>query len=178
METLVEQRRDTRTNLSWPVSIWLPEANRFFNGRSANISKTGVFVCVPMTTPVRTGHLVEVNFPRTTALAKEKGGFARIKSGKVVRVERKSMLKNGNIGVAIQFQQSNQPLLSASHKAGIIRTWGILGVNLRIKRASFRTKCASLFANALNFRANAQVFEPFAQVGLQKFAKMSKSCTK
>ena len=104
METLVEQRRDMRTNLSWPVSIWLPEANRFFNGRSANISKTGVFVCVPMTTPVRTGHMVEVNFPRTMALAKEKGGFARIKSGKVVRVERKSMLKNGNIGVAIQFQ--------------------------------------------------------------------------
>ena len=104
METLVEQRKHTRTNLSWPVSIWLPEANRFFNGRSTNISKTGVFVSVPITTPVRPGHTVEVNFPRTAALAKEKGQFARIKAGKVVRVERKNMLKDANIGVAIRFE--------------------------------------------------------------------------
>jgi len=103
METLIEQRRDIRTELCWPVSIWLPEANRFFNGRSSNISKTGVFITVPMTTPVRTGNAVEVNFPRTEALAREKGQFAR-KNGKVVRVERKDVLKNANIGIAIAFE--------------------------------------------------------------------------
>ena len=103
METLIEQRRDSRTSLSWPVSIWLPEANRFFNGRSSNISKTGVFLTVPMTVPVRAGNVVEINFPRTEALAKEKGQFARIKSGRVVRVERRDMLKSANIGVAIAF---------------------------------------------------------------------------
>ena len=103
METLVEQRKDTRTNVSWPVSMWLPEANRFFNGRSSNISKTGVFVSVPMTAPVRAGHTIEINFPRTIPLAKKKGRFARIKSGKVVRVERRNMLKDAHIGVAIQF---------------------------------------------------------------------------
>ncbi len=47
---------------------------------------------------------LEINFPRTTALAKEKGSFARIKSGKVVRVERRSILKNASIGVAISFE--------------------------------------------------------------------------
>ena len=104
METLVEQRKEARTELSWPVSIWLPEANRFFNGRSSNISKAGVFVTVPITTPVRAGHLVEINFPRTTALAKRKGSFARIKGGEVVRVERRNMLKDANIGVAIRFE--------------------------------------------------------------------------
>ena len=104
METLIEQRKDIRTSLSWPVSLWLPEANRFFNGRSSNISKTGVFVMVPMMTPVRPGHIVEINFPRTMVLAKEKGRFARIKSGKVVRVERRNMLKDANIGVAIAFE--------------------------------------------------------------------------
>ena len=103
METLVEQRKDTRTNVSWPVSMWLPEANRFFNGRSNNISKTGVFVSVPLTTPVRLGHTVEINFPRTVSLARQKGQFARIKSGKVIRVERKNMLKDAHIGIAIQF---------------------------------------------------------------------------
>ena len=104
METLVEQRKSTRTNLSWPVSVWLPEANRFFNGRSTNISKSGVYVTVPMTMPVRAGNVVEINFPRTMALARKKGQFARIKSGKVVRVERRSMLKDANIGIAIQFE--------------------------------------------------------------------------
>ncbi len=104
METLIEQRKDTRTSLSWPVSIWLPEANRFFNGQSSNISKTGVFITLPMTVPVKAGNTVEINFPRTEALAKEKGRFARIKSGKVVRIERKDILKNANIGVAIAFE--------------------------------------------------------------------------
>ncbi|GAF70779.1 unnamed protein product [marine sediment metagenome] len=103
METLIEQRKDARTAVSWPVSVWLPEANRFFNGRSSNISKTGVFVTVPITMPVRLGHTVEINFPRTVTLAKQKGQFARIKSGEVVRVDRKNMLKDASIGVAIAF---------------------------------------------------------------------------
>ena len=103
METLVEQRKNARTALSWPVSLWLPKANRFFNGRSANVSKTGVFVTLPIMTPVRPGNTVEINFPRTTTLAKEKGQYARVKSGKVVRVDRKNMLKNAKIGVAIAF---------------------------------------------------------------------------
>jgi hypothetical protein len=103
MEIIVEQRGNTRTNLSWPVSVWLPAAKRFFYGRSANISKTGVFVRLPVTTPVRAGQEIEINFPRTAALAKEKGRFARIKSGKVLRVERQNMLKDASIGVAVQF---------------------------------------------------------------------------
>jgi len=104
MDTLVEQRKDVRTELSWPVSIWMPELKRFINGKTFNISKTGVFATVSLTTPIRTGHLVELNFPRTQTLAKRKGQFARIKSGKVVRVERRNMLKDATIGVAIQFE--------------------------------------------------------------------------
>jgi hypothetical protein len=56
-----------------------------------------------MTTPVRPGQTVEINLPRTPSLAKERGGFARIKGGKVVRVDRNNMLKEANIGVAIKF---------------------------------------------------------------------------
>lgn len=104
MQTLTEQRKDSRNIVSWPVSVWIPEANRFFNGRSCNVSKTGVFVRLPLTTPVRAGQLVELNFPRTTALAEEKGQFARIKKGKVVRVERKNVLDTAEIGVGIAFQ--------------------------------------------------------------------------
>ena len=103
MGTMVEQRADNRTDLAWPVSMWLPEANRFFNGRSANISRTGVMVAMPMTTPVKEGHIVEINFPRTNALALQKGSYARIKSGRVVRIDRKLMAESASIGVAVQF---------------------------------------------------------------------------
>ena len=105
METaVIEQRQDTRSDLTWPVSVWLPEASRFFNGKSVNISKSGVLLSLPMTTPVRAGHDVEINFPRTAALAREKGKYARIKSGKVVRVDRSKMLDNASIGLAVKFE--------------------------------------------------------------------------
>lgn len=103
MDTLVEQRTETRTQISWPVSIWLPQASRFINGFSANISKSGVYVKLPMTTPVRDGTLIEVNLPRTMALAEQKGQFGRLKQGRVVRIERKTMLRDAKIGVAIEF---------------------------------------------------------------------------
>jgi hypothetical protein len=47
---------------------------------------------------------VELNFPRTETLAKEKGQFARIKSGKVVRVDRTNLLESAEIGVGIVFE--------------------------------------------------------------------------
>jgi len=104
METsVVEQRMDARSDLTWPVSIWLPEANRFFNGKSVNISKGGAYLSVPMTTPVKEGFDVEINLPRTSTLAREKGQYARIKAGKVVRVERKKIMDNASIGLAIEF---------------------------------------------------------------------------
>jgi hypothetical protein len=103
MEAVMEMRRQTRTQMNWPVSVWLPAANRFFNGRSANVSKSGVYVNVPMATPVREGQILEINFPRTVELAKNKGQFARIKTGLVVRVDRSNVLKDGSIGVGVAF---------------------------------------------------------------------------
>lgn len=104
MQTLTEQRKETRSNVSWPVSVWIPQANRFVVGRSCNVSKTGVFVTLPVTSPIRTGQYVELNFPRTEALAKEKGQFARIKRGRIVRVDRTNLLENAEIGVGIAFE--------------------------------------------------------------------------
>ena len=104
MQALIEQRKDSRSSVSWPVSVWIPEANRFVNGRSCNVSKTGVFLTLPVTAPVKTGNVVELNFPRTEALAKEKGQFARIKCGRIVRVDRTKLLENAEIGVGIAFE--------------------------------------------------------------------------
>ena len=104
METMVEQRKESRTNVSWPVSVWLPEANRFFNGRSANLSRSGALVHVPLSTPAHEGSLVELNFPRTDVLAEEKGQYARIKRGRVVRVDRRRALEHASISLGIAFE--------------------------------------------------------------------------
>jgi len=104
METALDQRKSSRTHLTWPVSVWMPQANRFVNGTSENISKSGALLRLPLTTPVRFGQIVELNFPRTSKLAEEKGQFARIKTGKVVRIERQGILTDAKIGVAIQFE--------------------------------------------------------------------------
>ena len=103
INVISECRRAQRTQMSWPVSIWLPDANRFFNGSTVNIAKGGVLLNVPMTTPIKDGSVVEINFPRTMSLAKKKGQFARIKSGKVVRVNRESLISNASVEVAVQF---------------------------------------------------------------------------
>lgn len=106
MESMVaEQRTNTRQDLSWPISIWLPEANRFFNGKSVNVSKGGAFISVPMTTPVAAGNEIEINFPRTQTLAKEKGQYARIKNARILRVDRQQMLSSGSIGIAVEFEE-------------------------------------------------------------------------
>ncbi|MBN1788170.1 MAG: PilZ domain-containing protein [Sedimentisphaerales bacterium] len=102
-ETSVDHRNASRTDLSWPVSLWLPEANRFFNGKTLNVAKGGVLLSMPMTTPIRPGSVVEINFPRTANLARKKGQFARIKSGKVLRVHREQLTTDATIGVAVQF---------------------------------------------------------------------------
>ena len=103
--TIVEQRRAVRSDIAWPVSIWMPEANRFFNGKSINVSKGGAYISVPMTAPVREGHEIEINFPRTMSLAKQKGQYARIKNARVIRVDRRQMLQDGAIGIAVQFAE-------------------------------------------------------------------------
>jgi hypothetical protein len=82
MQAMIEQRKDSRSDVSWPVSV---------------------FIVLPITSPVRTGRIVEVNFPRTESLAKEKGQFARVKTGRIVRVDRTTLFENAEIGVGISF---------------------------------------------------------------------------
>ncbi len=102
-ETFVEHRQSNRIDMQWPVSCWVPDANRFFNGKTVNVSKGGVKVSLPMTAPVRAGSTIEINFPRTVNLARKKGQFARIKMGKVIRVDRNTITSGATIGIAVEF---------------------------------------------------------------------------
>ena len=98
-----EQRKARRSEVHWPVSVWHPTAARFFNGSSVNISSGGALVELPMKAPIREGQDIEVNFPRKETLTKEKGSSARIKTARVVRVDRGNTIQSANIKVALNF---------------------------------------------------------------------------
>ena len=102
VEAGIENRKSARTNLKWPVSIWMPEVKRFYSGTAVNIAEGGVMIKLPTTAPIQAGDLVEINLPRTTSLTKKKGQYARIKIAKVLRVQRES-IRNACIGIAMQF---------------------------------------------------------------------------
>ena len=58
----------------------------------------------PSVRPAHEGSIVELNFPRTDVLAEEKGQYARIKKGRVVRVDRRSTLDDASIALGIVFE--------------------------------------------------------------------------
>ena len=105
VENASEQRNTKRARVNWPISIWHPKASRFFTGRSVDISRGGVLITLPMKVPVREGQNLEINFPRNEALAKEKGRFARIKTAKVVRVDRSEAIISTNVKVGLEFRE-------------------------------------------------------------------------
>ena len=104
METLIEQRKERRTKLSWPVSVWLPEADRFFNGRRANISKTGVLITVPISTPCPRGQHSGAELPGGRMYSPRKRAICPHQEGRVVRVDRRSTLNNASIALGIVFE--------------------------------------------------------------------------
>lgn len=109
MVSAYEQRNSRRTPISWPVSIWHPQAARFFNGKSINVSNAGALVILPLEAPILEGQNLEINFPRSHRLAEEKGSCARIKSCRVIRVDREAAMTEGALRVGIAFETAPEP---------------------------------------------------------------------
>lgn len=103
MACICEHRSSERTEVCWPISVWHPKALRFFNGQSNNVSSNGALVVLPMSVPVREGQDLEINFPRTEPVAHKKGQFARIKKGRVIRVDRSESLNSAKVKIALEF---------------------------------------------------------------------------
>jgi len=100
-----ERRKAHRSNLAWPISVWSLAYERFYNGKLINISTTGVLVALPVTCPIKKGQDVEINIPRTKTLFKQKGQYARIKQGKIVRVD-EEIIETSDYGFAIEFKEN------------------------------------------------------------------------
>lgn len=106
MVRAIEQRTSERTRVNWPVSVWNPKASRFFNGRSMNVSMEGALISLPLQTPVCEGQDVEINFPRTEMLAKDKGSYSRIKTARVVRIDRSDAVDKAVVKIGLQFYEN------------------------------------------------------------------------
>jgi hypothetical protein len=103
MACICEHCNSERTEICWPISVWHPKALRFFNGQSNNVSSNGALVVLPMSVPIREGQDLEINFPRTEPVAHKKGQFARIKKGRVIRVDRSESLNSAKVKIALEF---------------------------------------------------------------------------
>ncbi|MDD4891453.1 MAG: PilZ domain-containing protein [Phycisphaerae bacterium] len=90
MVTMMDRRRHQRNQIDWPVSVYHPRLGMFVNGRSVDVSQSGAKISLPIAVPLRPGQVVELNFPRTSTLAKMAGCFSRIKTALVVRIEAES----------------------------------------------------------------------------------------
>ncbi len=95
-----ERRAATRVKLDWPVCLWHDNTQKFYNGRSENISATGALVRLPLTAPISKDDSVEVNFPAPDDSAEQE---SKVFTAKVVRVNRGQSILDGNQFVALQF---------------------------------------------------------------------------
>jgi hypothetical protein len=88
MVTLADRRQHKRNDIDWPVSVYHPRLGMFINGRSVDVSSGGAKITLPIAAPIKPGQVVELNFPRTTMLARAAGCYSRIKTAVVVRVDK------------------------------------------------------------------------------------------
>lgn len=100
-----ERRRAVRIKLDWPVYVWSEATNRFYRGKSVNISSTGVLIKLPLQIPIRLEDRISVSFPapqesETSPLGSEEHVF----KGRVVRINRGSSILEGYQSVALEFE--------------------------------------------------------------------------
>jgi len=103
MVTQDDRRTAKRYPLQWQVCLWHEASKRFFSGTSANISRTGALLYMPLTAPINLNEKVEVNFP-SPQLPESDRYPAKTFSAKVVRVNRPQSILQGRQAVALQFQ--------------------------------------------------------------------------
>ena len=71
-----------------------------------NVSMEGALISLPLQTPVCEGQDVEINFPRTEMLAKDKGSYSRIKTARVVRIDRSDAVDKAVVKIGLQFYEN------------------------------------------------------------------------
>jgi len=98
-----EKRGSKRFKMDWQVCLWHEPTQRFFSGRSVNISATGALLQLPLTVPIRLAEEVEFNFTPPEGQKSDQLP-AKVFSARVVRVNRGESILEANQSVALQFK--------------------------------------------------------------------------
>ena len=97
-----DRRKHPRHPLPTSVQFYHGMSQREFPGRCVNISKGGMMMYVPVSSPVKEGDCLRVTLG--SASRPEFAGLGEHPfEAAIVRVERKSILQSGHLAVGIRF---------------------------------------------------------------------------
>lgn len=98
----VDRRQHERRSFEVTCRLAHDQSRRSFPCRCVDASAGGAKLLVPMTMPVRAGHVVHIELAE--AMADPVRGFGEGKAtGTVVRVDRQSLLTHGPVVVGVSF---------------------------------------------------------------------------
>jgi c-di-GMP-binding flagellar brake protein YcgR len=103
VETESERRSAKRYQLDRPVCLWHESAQRFYSGRSVNISNSGALIQLPLTIPIRLQEKVDLNFPTPEGTDGCRQHSDKVFSAKVIRVNRGQSVLEASQAVALEF---------------------------------------------------------------------------
>ena len=101
----IDRRRHARHPLPTSVQFFHGMSQREFPGRCVDISQSGMMMYVPATTPVKSGDTLRLTLGNVG-----RPEFADLDhqpcEASVVRVDRKSILLTGHLGLGLRFAQT------------------------------------------------------------------------
>jgi hypothetical protein len=101
-----DRRKHQRFPLASSVEVHLSATGRSYPARGVDVSQGGMLVYLPASAPVAAGQELELTVipsPTAPAPAGAANAVARKRAGRVIRVDRDSLVRLGHLGVAVQF---------------------------------------------------------------------------
>jgi hypothetical protein len=109
--SMAERRAHPRLEVLAGVRFYHPASDRRIPGRTANVSRGGLWMFVPPQTPLRAGQSLQIL--ELPPLSPEPGGpaakstpLAQPLEAVVIRVDRSQLASAGQIGVAVRFAET------------------------------------------------------------------------
>jgi hypothetical protein len=96
-----DRRGSERVDMVRPLKVYDPKADRFFPGRTSNVSAGGALLCIRRSMPIQAGDRVDVGIAGLDA-GDEPMRLANMRSARVVRVSAIDALEQA---VAVHFNE-------------------------------------------------------------------------
>ena len=103
--TSAERRMDRRYPLSTSVNFFHGPSNREFPARCVDVSRGGMLMYVPVSTPVKVGQPLRLNVG-SVSRPEFAGLSEKPMDGTIARVDRHRMLEEGYVAVGVRFTEA------------------------------------------------------------------------